>query len=218
EAEHKHERAQTTAPNLVVDPFFLSRATAASAISHADSPALMISRFRAAATPSRLKQVLQAELHLSGYRISRARDTSERRRTEVSVRRLEIGPIGDVIYLDADLEILRPALAERLAERQVHAPLRRAVHRADADIARRELWLKCKGRCVEPALERALAGRQVGIADQVGSIAAADVGLRRRVDDRERDSGRVVGDEIDLPAREEPVRDAVESLPQWQLI
>src|SRR5947199_159407 len=35
EAEHKHERAQTTAPNLVVDTFFLSRATAASAISHA---------------------------------------------------------------------------------------------------------------------------------------------------------------------------------------
>ena len=125
-----------------------------------------------------LEQVLQAELHLSRNCISRARDTSERRRAEVPVRRLEVRRIGDVEYLDPDLEIFRLGLAERLAEREVHAPLRRAVHRANTKVAGCELRLKRKCRRVEPTLKRALAGRQVGTADQVGSITAADIRLR----------------------------------------
>src|SRR5947209_14550598 len=76
------------------------------------------------------EQVLQGELHLSGNRISRARDASERRRTEVSVWRLEVRIIGDVVHLDTDLDDLRSGLAHRLAEREVDAALRRAVHGA----------------------------------------------------------------------------------------
>src|ERR1700737_3780295 len=74
---------------------------------------------------SKSEQVLQAELHLSGNRISRARNASERRRAVVPVRRQEVRCIGDVEHLDAELDTPGSGLAQRLAEREVHAALRR---------------------------------------------------------------------------------------------
>src|SRR5947207_14783454 len=71
----------------------------------------------------RLEQVLEAELHLTRNGISRTRDASERRRTEVPVRRLEIWRVRDVEHLQADLDTPGSGLAQRLAEREIHAPL-----------------------------------------------------------------------------------------------
>src|SRR5437773_1378474 len=58
-----------------------------------------------------LEQVLEAELHLTRNGISRTRDASERGRTEVPVRRLEIWRVRDVEHLEADLDTPGSGLA-----------------------------------------------------------------------------------------------------------
>ena len=55
------------------------------------------------------------------------------------------------------------------------------MHRAYADITRRVLGLECKCRRIEPTLNRMWT--RVGIANQIGSVAAADIGLGGCIND-----------------------------------
>ena len=96
------------------------------------------------ATMAHSEQVLDPELHLPRRCIARARNTSKRRRTKIPVRRLKAWRIRDVVALDADLHRLLFGHAQRLVEGKVQTPLRRSVHRANADVTGRELGLERK--------------------------------------------------------------------------
>src|SRR5438132_6795920 len=133
------------------------------------------------ATMAHSEQVLDPELHLPRRCIARARNASKRRRTKIAVRRLKAWRVRDVIALDADLNGLLLGHAQRFAERDIQTPLRRSVHRANADVPRRELGLERKCRRIEPTLNGLWAG--IGIASQIRPVAAANIGLGRRIND-----------------------------------
>ena len=92
------------------------------------------------------------------------------------------------------------------------------MHGAHANVACRELSLA--GECcrIEPAIQRSLTVRQIGIANEIGSIGAAGIRLGRRVDNGERPSRCVVPDEIDLPSGQDATSETPESIAPRQLV
>src|SRR5205823_13686930 len=97
----------------------------------------------------------------------------KRRRTKISVRRLKAWRVRDVVALGADLHRLLFGHAQRLAERNIQTPLRRSVHRPNADVTGSELRLECKCRRIEPTLDRLWT--RIWIAGQIGPVAATDI-------------------------------------------
>src|SRR5215510_2088323 len=153
------------------------------------------------------------ELHLPRRRVARAGNRAERGASELAVRVLEIGDIGEVVDLVADLQPCTRAGRKLLEHRQIDSPLRRSVQHDRRRIAEGEERLRLERVGIEPACDRPLVCRELGITDEVRSIGslspgrrAAGIGSRCEIKDAERLAGLVIRDRVDLPAGERSTR------------
>src|SRR5205814_5269720 len=114
------------------------------------------------------EEQLRRELRLARDRVADARDRSEAGRAERRVRVREAWRVGDVVHLDAQLQLRRAAQADVLEERQIEAALRRAVQGIARRAADRVDRLRRKRRGVEPLIDRRVVERRA--ADQIRAI------------------------------------------------
>src|SRR5262245_27739208 len=110
---------------------------------------------------------LQSELE--NARVLRRQDLAERGRIATDIRRIEVGMIERIEKLRSELHGTLVIKSKSLCEIEIKIDVVRAPHYADACGSEGLRSRTERGKCIgiEPALNRALRGRQHGIADEV---------------------------------------------------